>query len=71
MDRFPSRHGARVVFDPIRSNTPMPRAPVVIPRAAAVPRDLADDAPKSRAPSFAEIDVVEADLDADPRYDRD
>jgi hypothetical protein len=70
MKRFPSGHGARVAFDPVRSATPMPRARP-IPRAAAIPRELAPEPRKERAPSFAEIDVVEANLTADPRYDRD
>ncbi len=70
MKRFPSGHGARVAFDPVRSATPYPRARAV-PRAAAIPRELISEPPKPRAPSFAEIDVVEANLSDDPRYDRE
>jgi hypothetical protein len=72
MKRFPSSHGARVVFDPVRSKTPMPHSRVA-PKSAPVPREaVADSAPpKKPSPSFAEIDVVEANLKHDPRYDAD
>jgi hypothetical protein len=75
MKRFPSRHGARVAFDPVRSKTPTPSSlrPRAIPRSAPVPREFSpDEAPtKPRSPSFAEIDVVEANLKTDPRYEGD
>jgi len=69
MKRFPSKHGARVAFDPVRSQTPMPSASR-IPRSAPVPREFTEEAPtKPHSPSFAEIDVVEANLKRDPRYE--
>ncbi len=72
MKRFPSSHGARVVFDPVRRKTPMP-ASRVVPKSAPVPREAAADSspPKRPSPSFAEIDVVEANLKDDPRHDPD
>jgi hypothetical protein len=79
MKRFPSSHGARVVFDPVRSAPPAPgtrpaRRSGPVPRAAGVPRELVrppvNDGPvKPRSPSYAEVDVVEADLAEDPRYE--
>ena len=72
MKRFPSKHGAPVVFNPVRSRTPMPSR--IVPRSPALPRDLAPRAetgPKPRSPSYVELDVVEADLKDDPRYDSD
>jgi hypothetical protein len=86
MKRFPSSHGARVSFDPLRSATPTPAARPVrrsgpIPRGAPIPRDEEGTVPppkaakaeseKPRSPSFVEIDVVEANLHEDPRYDGD
>jgi hypothetical protein len=73
MKRFPSKHGARVVFDPVRSKTPAPSSlrPRTIPRSAPLPREFTEnEAPtKPRSPSYAEVDVVEANLKVDPRYE--
>lgn len=75
MKRFPSSHGARVVFDPIRRATPTPGTPATrrsgpVPRAAPLPREIPrEEREKPRNPSFAEVDVVEANLAGDPRYD--
>ena len=72
MKRFPSKHGARVVFDPVRSKTPMPASRAVRRSSSPVPPEASDSAPpKAPSPSFAEIDVVEANLSRDPRYDPD
>ena len=71
MKRFPSGHGARVLFNPVRRATPMPSSRSV-PRSAPVPREAVEGpAPKPRSPSYAEVDVVEANLKGDPRYDDD
>jgi hypothetical protein len=71
MKRFPSSHGARVVFDPVRSKTPMP-ASRTVPKSSPVPRETTSSTPpKKPSPSFAEIDVVEANLTNDPRHDAD
>jgi hypothetical protein len=74
MKRFPSGHGARVVFTPVRSATPMPSSQHRVPRSAPVPKEVrprTDAPPKDRTPSYAEIDLVEANLKDDPRYDDD
>jgi len=71
MKRFPSKHGAKVAFDPLRSAAPPPLKHVAVPRAASIPRELVQDTARARSPSFVEVDVVEANLTGDPRYDRD
>jgi len=72
MKRFPSKHGARVVFDPVRSKTPMPTSRTARRSSSPAPQEASDSAPpKSPSPSFAEIDVVEANLSRDPRHDPD
>jgi hypothetical protein len=71
MKRFPSSHGARVVFDPVRSKTPLPRSRVT-PKSGPVPRESPASTPapaRKPSPSYAEIDVVEANLTNDPRHD--
>ena len=73
MKRFPSKHGAQVVFSPLRSQTPMPSR--LVPRSPPPPFAQGDLAPeaeaKLRSPSYVELDLVEADLHDDPRYDRE
>jgi len=61
----------RVAFDPIASGSTPParQHSSVVPRAPAVPREASGASSKARSPSFAEIDVVEADLADDPRYE--
>jgi hypothetical protein len=72
MKRFPSKHGQRVTFDPIRSKTPARGTRAVTRSSAPAPSNNPDSAPpKSRSPSFVELDVVEANLSGDPRYDAD
>lgn len=86
MKRFPSSHGARVVFDPLRTRTPNAASGPIrqsgsVPRGAPIPRDEEASPPpakkskpgpaKERSPSYVEIDMVEANLQEDPRYDEE
>jgi hypothetical protein len=71
MKRFPSKHGTPVVFTPVRSRPPMPSR--IVPRSPPPPRNLGEEVERTESkpprPSYVEIDVVEANLSGDPRYE--
>ena len=62
--RFPEEHGRRIAIP--RDETPTERRIRSAPPASSPPGERR----KSR-PSFAEIDVVEADLANDARFERE
>ena len=77
--RFPSGHGQAVRFRPVdeRVTTPASGTPAARPMGrdggGSPGQSRGSDAPNARrsSPSYVEIDVVEADLTADPRADNE
>ncbi len=70
--RFPPEHERRIRFSPEPQPQPQPEPESWRPRAGRIetPAPKSEERRKSR-PSFAEIDVVEADMSHDARVEPD